>query len=158
MIQLENMYLLILILLALAPGIEARVAIPYGLLYGFNPLAVFVLAYMFSTLPSIPIIYCLNWAERNVVEKITFLKKLYGWSIKRVRGRAEKIKKKQYIYLALLSYVAIPLPLTGVWTGSLIAYLLGLDRIKALISIALGNIIASLLIIMSILGILTIFY
>jgi len=50
------------------------------------------------------------------------------------------------------------LPLTGVWTGSLIAYLLGLDRIKSIISIALGNVIAALLVILSVLGVLVLLY
>ena len=158
MIHLETMYLLILILLALAPGLEARIAIPYGLVYGFNPLAVFTLSYIFSTLPSILIIYSLNWAERKIVNKIYFLKRLYTWSIERIRSRADRIRKSQYMYIALLLYVAIPLPLTGVWTGSLIAYLLGLDRVKSIVSIALGNIIASLLVIMSVLGVLVILY
>ena len=150
--------MLVLILLALAPGLEARIAIPYGLLYGYNPLVVYALSYIFSTLPSIPIIYALNWAEEKIVNKINFLKKLYLWTIKRIRSRAEKIRRSRCIYIALLLYVAIPLPLTGVWTGSLIAYLLGLDRIKSIISIALGNVIASLLVLMSVLGILVILY
>ena len=158
MVHLETIYLLVLILLALAPGLEARIAIPYGLIYGFNPLAVFILSYMFSTLPSILIIYSLSWAESRVVNKIDFLKKIYTWSINRIRNRAEKIRKSRYIYIALLLYVAIPLPLTGVWTGSLIAYLLGLDRVKSIISIALGNVIAALLVILSVLGVLVLLY
>ena len=153
MIHLEIMYLLVLILLALAPGLEARIAIPYGIIYGFNPIMVFLLSYIFSTLPSIPIIYLLSWAERNIVEKIHFLNRLYSWSVERIRVRAERIRSSRYIYVALLLYVAIPLPLTGVWTGSLIAYLLGLDKIKSIASIAIGNIIAALLVILSVLGI-----
>lgn len=150
---MEIVYVVILILLALAPGLEARVAIPYGLGCGLHPLMVYVLSYIFSTLPTVPILYLLGWAEERLIHRIGFLERLYRWSIERVRGRVERIRRSKYIYLALLLYVAIPLPFTGVWTGSLIAYILGLDKIKSIASIALGNIIASSMVTLSVLGI-----
>jgi uncharacterized membrane protein len=49
-------------------------------------------------------------------------------------------------FLALALFVAIPLPMTGAWTGALIAWLLGLKRWKSFIAIAFGVIIAGILV------------
>lgn len=58
--------------------------------------------------------------------------------------RQKKIEMAKYI--ALFIFVAIPLPLTGVWTGSGIAAFLNLNTKKALLAVTLGNLIAGLLI------------
>jgi uncharacterized membrane protein len=43
-------------------------------------------------------------------------------------------------------FVGIPLPLTGVWTGSLAAYLFGLSRKKSIIAITTGVLISSIIV------------
>ena len=55
---------------------------------------------------------------------------------KRSLDKSEQIKK--YQYLGLFLFVAIPLPGTGAWTGSMIASLMGMERKKAFVAIALG--------------------
>ena len=152
--MLDIINIAIIVLLALAPGLEVRASIPYGVLLGFNPLGVFLLSYIMSCLPSIPIIYLLGWIEENLVPRYDILQKLYNWAVKRVRKKLEEIRRSKYIFLALAAYVAIPLPLTGVWTGSLIAYLLGLDRKKSILAIIMGNIVASTIVLLTSLGLL----
>ena len=49
-------------------------------------------------------------------------------------------------YLGLFLFVAIPLPGTGVWMGSLIASILGLNKKRSFITIAVGNVIAGVII------------
>ena len=51
-------------------------------------------------------------------------------------------------FLALTLFVGIPLPGTGAWTGCLIAWILGLNRKKSVLSITLGVVIASILVIL----------
>jgi len=64
------------------------------------------------------------------------------WLFKRTRERADgKIIK--YEYLGLIMFVAVPLPFTGAWTGSLIAYLFDLKFSKSLLTILLGVIISA---------------
>ncbi len=151
--------LLIMVLLALAPGLEARFAMPYGILVaGFNPFFTLITVYLASTFPCIPILYVLGWAEEKIISRVGILDRIYRWSVYRVRGKVEKVRSSRYTYLALLLYVAIPLPLTGVWTGSLIAYLIGLDKPRSIASIALGNIIASLIVFLSVIGVIEIIY
>ncbi|MEM0006277.1 MAG: small multi-drug export protein, partial [Ignisphaera sp.] len=63
-------------------------------------------------------------------------------------------KVNRYSIIGLAVFVAIPLPGTGAWTGSLVAYILGIDRRRALVAIELGVIGASLIVsLASILGI-----
>ncbi len=61
---------------------------------------------------------------------------------KTARFSAEYWKK----FFAVFIFVAIPLPLTGVWTGSCVAVFLGLDYLSSCVSVITGNIVAGCLI------------
>ena len=52
----------------------------------------------------------------------------------------------QWGYFALMLFVAVPLPVTGAWSGSLIACVLGLNRWKSFLAISAGIIIAGLIV------------
>jgi uncharacterized membrane protein len=53
----------------------------------------------------------------------------------------------------MMAFVAIPLPLTGAWTGSLAAYMLGLKFWPSFLAIVLGVLCAGIIItILSLLG------
>ena len=63
----------------------------------------------------------------------------------------EKIEKNKdilnkYGIIGLLLFVAVPLPITGAWTGTFIAEILKLNRRKSFIVISIGVIIAAILI------------
>ena len=64
------------------------------------------------------------------------------WLFSRTRDRADK-KIREYEYLGLLIFVALPLPFTGAWTGSLIAYLFDLEFKRSLFTIFIGVLIAA---------------
>ena len=131
-----------IIIVSMLPGVEARGAYPLAYAMGYTDLASYLLIFASSTFPSIPIIYGLTWFEKNIIREYGFLKRLYDRVVAKIRSRAEKISRYSIVYIGLTLYVAIPLPGTGVWTGSLIAYLLGLDKYRSLIAIAVGNMIA----------------
>ena len=59
--------------------------------------------------------------------------------------------------LALYIFVALPLPGTGVWTGSAIATLFNMPRVKSGVVILLGNITACLIMTLAASGVLAIF-
>jgi uncharacterized membrane protein len=59
--------------------------------------------------------------------------------------------------LALTIFVAIPLPGTGAWTGSLIAWLLKINRKKAFFAIALGTILAGVIVTLAVTGLVSLF-
>jgi uncharacterized membrane protein len=53
---------------------------------------------------------------------------------------------ERYEEIGLMAFVAIPLPGTGAWTGALIAFLFGLDFKKSLLVIAIGVLIAGVIV------------
>lgn len=72
------------------------------------------------------------------------LRKFPEWCEKKAMSKSEQIEK--YGYFGLYLFVAIPLPGTGAWTGSLAATLFSLDTKKSLLAIFLGVITAGLII------------
>ena len=64
------------------------------------------------------------------------------WLFSRTRDRANETILK-YEYLGLLVFVALPVPFTGAWTGSLIAYLFNLKFGRSLFTIFIGVIFAA---------------
>ena len=77
------------------------------------------------------------------MKKIPFIKKFPYWCEKKALKHSDQIKK--YGYWGLFLFVAIPLPGTGAWTGSLLAVLFGLNRKKSLLYIFLGVLTAGLI-------------
>ena len=57
-----------------------------------------------------------------------------------------KVKKFWLKYLAVIAFVAIPIPLTGVWMGTCIAVFLGLKYYQSISGVLIGNFIACLII------------
>ena len=117
----------ITLLIAMAPIIELRGAIPYGLTAGL-PYGKAYLAALIGNMLPVPVIILgiraiFDWMR-------THLPKFGGW-IDRIekRGEEKAALVKKYKYLGLFILVAIPFPVTGAWMGSLVAALLNL-RIK----------------------------
>ena len=138
---------LIVIGLALAPISECRGAIIFGLGMGLNPIAVFLLS-TFSSILVIPIIF---W----ILKKANFrdvIHKLFG---KQITRQIEKYKKKFELYeeLALILFVAIPLPFTGAYMAAIIADIVEINKRKAWLVIAIGVLIASILVFSGVTGI-----
>ncbi len=146
--------LTILILLALAPGLEVRASIPYGVANGVNDLVNVASSYVASTSIA-PVVICGFSFVEKIVHGVKFFEKAYTKIVGRVRKKAEGIKASKWVYASLSLYVAVPLPLTGVWTGSLVAYLLGLRKAKSILAIAIGNAAATLILYLSAKGIVT---
>ena len=73
-------------------------------------------------------------------------------------GKIKKIDKFERRYSALgfvtlVLFVAVPLPGTGAWTGSILSWILGLDRKKSILAISLGVVLAGILVFAGTLGI-----
>lgn len=132
-----------LLIISMLPLVELKGSIPIGLAMGFKPIN----AYLYSIIgSSIPAIFIILWIMPifSYMKKKNKLKKIVAWAEKKAKKKEEKIKK--YEYLGLFLFVAIPLQGTGVWMGSLIASILGLNKKKSLIIVCLGNFIAGIII------------
>ena len=146
----------IVFIVSMVPLIELRGSLPVAVLwFDLPPWSAFLLAYPASLIPA-PFIILLIRRIFTWLEKITFFKKIIDRVIHRTQEKHhEKIEK--YGYLGLFIIVAIPLPGTGVWSGSLVAALFQLKFKKALLMIVLGNLVAALAIMGIMLGITSFF-
>ncbi|MFO7896158.1 MAG: small multi-drug export protein [Candidatus Cloacimonadales bacterium] len=123
-------------LISMIPIFELRGAIPIGLLSYKLPLwKVFPIAIVGNMVPIFFILLFFDLVTR-LFFKIPILKKLLEAIFARTRKKGKIIEK--YEELGLLLFVAIPLPITGAWTGSLAAYLFGLSFGKSILFIFLG--------------------
>jgi uncharacterized membrane protein len=129
------------ILISAVPVIEQRGAIPLGiLLYDMNPVLTCALSFLGSLLP-VPFVLLLFNIVFDWMKKIKFFN-LFSRYIQKKLDKGSK-KVEHFKYWGLLIFVAIPLPTTGLWTGSAIASFLGLDFKKSFLYIAGGGIISA---------------
>tara|TARA_Y100000310_G_scaffold342057_1_gene443549 strand:- start:855 stop:1295 length:441 start_codon:yes stop_codon:yes gene_type:complete len=144
------------------PVFELRLALPiaidYALKNSISIFPIFSLIVLLNILVIFPIYFFLNVLHEEFM-RISIYKKTYDFYIKRLQKRVDKVEEKmpKYGYLALTLFVAIPLPGTGAWTGVLVAWLLDLEKKKAIPAIMLGIIIAGLLVLFASLGIFSLF-
>ena len=139
--------------LSMVPTFEGRYALIVGQSWGMSPVFAYLLALTASTIPMF-FIFLLVKPVLALMQKtgIRFIVRFADWIELRGRRGAEKISKRGLIGLFL--FVAMPLPGTGVWTGTLIAVLMGFDRPRAMLSIFLGNVVACLLMALATYGVL----
>ena len=131
-------------LIAMIPIFELRGAIPIGILeYKLSPLEVFPIAIAGNMVPIFFILLFFDFVTR-IFFKVPLLKKILEAIFRRTRKKGEIIEK--YEEIGLMLFVAIPLPVTGAWTGSLAAYLFGLRFWKSILFIFLGVLIAGVVV------------
>lgn len=143
-------YLLVLII-SMIPLVELRGAIPVavGMDLGLPEWAVLITAIIGNLIP-VPIIYLfarkfLEWGSQK---KWKPLKQFCSFCLKKGEKAGAKLLKKtgNYgTYFALFLFVAIPIPGTGAWTGTLAASILKLDFKKTTIAIMAGILVAGLI-------------
>lgn len=126
---------------------ELRAGIPYGLLQGMNPILTYLVAVAGNMVPVIFLLQGLPLIEKIITQRLrqTRLQRLYSW----YKSRTERKYNKRFARLgalALITFVAVPLPVTGAWTGSLAAHIFGIPAKKALPLIFAGVLIAGLIV------------
>ena len=139
-----------LVLLAtLSPISELRGGIPLGILkFEMDPLLVFVVAVVANALIFLPVflVLCLFY-DRLLCRIPLFNKYLHN-----LRRTGEPVVNR-YGFWGLLLFVAVPLPLTGAYTGTILAWLLGMDWKKAFPAVALGVLVAGLVVFLATLSV-----
>jgi len=135
---------LIIILISALPIFELRASIPVAIVnFDFPWYYAFLLAIIGNMLP-VPFILLFIESIAKFLSRIPQMKKFFDWLFERANNRSRPIKK--YKSLGLILLVAIPLPVTGAWTGSLVAVLLGIGFKQAFFSIFIGVIIAGVIV------------
>ena len=128
--------------ISLLPVLELRGGLIAASLLGLPLWKAFIICYIANLLP-IPFIILF-------IKKIfEFLRRFKGFDkfISKLEAKTEKNRDKvlKYKQWGLLVFVAIPLPGTGGWTGALFAALLDIDIKKSFPIIALGVLIAGVI-------------
>ncbi|MFC2017131.1 COG2426 family protein [Chloroflexota bacterium] len=140
LLSLELANVLAVLGIAASPIAELRVAIPWAILkYHFPWYYTFLIAIIGNLLP-VPFILLFLDAISRLLSKVGLFNRMLNWLFERTRRRGRIIERYERIGLAL--FVAIPLPITGAWTGSLAAVLFGIRFKHALLSIFIGILIA----------------
>lgn len=133
------------------PIVELRGAVPVGIVaFGMPWWKVFLVAVAGNMLP-IPFILLLLGPASSFLMRFSIGKRFFDWLFARTRRKSANIEK--YEELGLTIFVAIPLPVTGAWTGAMVAFLMGLPFWKSMLFILLGVMIAGVIMtILSLLG------
>lgn len=136
---------LIVFLIALLPIAEARLAIPVAIKCGLSPFEAFACGFLGSSI-IIPILLLILIPLIKFLASTRFFKKIGDSLLRRFDDKASAIDKGSELkkMIGSAAFVAVPLPLTGVWTGSAVASVLGIGYLKALVSVLIGNLIASI--------------
>ena len=129
--------------IAVLPVIELKGAIPVGISLGLSPFHAAVISFVGSMIP-VPFILFAIRPVFNYLKKTSIFKNVVHRLTDKSLSKSGNIQK--YGAWGLLLFVAIPLPGTGVWTGSLIAALLDMRFKWAFPAIFIGNLIAGILI------------
>lgn len=131
--------------LAITPIIELRGAIPFAQIYlRLSLLEAFFWAVLGNIIIILPLLKIWTLITK-ILSKIPRLKSALDWIFEKTRSRFYK-KYSLFGNLALIWFVAIPLPLTGVWSGTIVAHLFGISYFKALSLISLGVILAGIIV------------
>ena len=135
---------LTVLLTAALPIIELRGAIPVGISLGLSPAHATILSIIGSLIPVPFILFTIRPIFNYLKDTRTFRKVVHKLTDRSLNNNGGRIQK--YGAWGLIIIVAIPLPGTGVWSGSLIASLMDIRFKWAFPAILLGNIIAGMLI------------
>lgn len=129
-------------LMSMLPFIELRGAIPFGVSVGLTPLNSMVISFLGSMVPVPFILFTIRPILNYLKSKKTFESFITKLTDKSVSRGGEKIIK--YGVVGLVVLVAIPVPGTGVWSGSLAASLIDMRIKLAFPAIMLGNLLAAI--------------
>jgi uncharacterized membrane protein len=136
------------VVLATLPILELRGALPVAILGDMPLWQAYPLAVLGNMIPIPFIIFFLEPAT-NFLRRWKCGDRFVEWLFARTRRKGKKIQK--YEAWGLVMFVAIPLPVTGAWTGSLAGHLFGLKRHRTFLACLGGVCIAG--VIMSVLSI-----
>jgi uncharacterized membrane protein len=136
--------LLISGLISTVPIFELRGGIPVGIaLFELNPFLVYPVAVCFNLVPVLPVLLLLNPIRRLLENRPVF--RSFFVAVDKKAGKNRNLMHK-YKEVGLMLFVAVPLPVTGAWTGSLVSAVMGLRPLKSFFFIACGVGIAGVIV------------
>jgi len=130
------------LIMGMTPVVELRGAIPFGLAMGLDPVTCYIAAVIGNCIP-IPFIILFIEHVFRIMRKMS---PKFGALVDKLERRAEEKSDvvQKYALWGLVILVAIPLPGTGAWTGSLVAALMNIPLRKSGPACVFGVLIAGI--------------
>ena len=129
-------------LTAMTPVGELRASIPLALtVHGMGALESYIWSVAGNMLPVIFLLAGLEKMSSVLMHKSPRARAFFNWLFERTRKKFTG-HYETWGELALVVFVAVPLPMTGAWTGSIAAYLFGIPAKRAFLLILAGVMIA----------------
>ena len=145
---------LVTVFLAALPVSELRGAIPYAMTVGgMSWQKAFALSVVGNILPVVPILLLLE-SVSNRLRRYKLWDRFFTWLFERTRRRGRLVER--FEALGLVLFVAVPLPVTGAWTGCVAAFIFKIPLKLALPAIISGIMIAGTVVTLASLGMITI--
>jgi uncharacterized membrane protein len=145
---------LMTIILAMLPVSELRGAIPYAMtIGGMHWREAFILSVIGNFLPVLPVLLLLESVSTRL-RRYGAWDRFFVWLFERTRKRGRLVERFEAVGLAL--FVAVPLPVTGAWTGCVAAFIFKIPLKLAVPAILCGILIAGTVVTLASLGVITV--
>jgi len=137
----DYLYALVLSILPIA---ELRGGIPFALLSGYPVWLSYSGCVAVNFLVG-PLVFAFMNTLHKLLRKLTLYTRLFDWFEARVRKRTAQLIEK-YGFWGVAIFVAIPLPVTGAYTGSLAAWLFKLEFKRSMLAVMVGVMMAGIIV------------
>lgn len=129
---------------SISPFGEAKVGLPYAILNGVNYYVAFVVCFLANVLVFPVMQFFLDFINRHFL-RWRFYKKSAIFVARRAKTGAGKNVKK-YGFWGLLIFVMMPIPGTGVYAGTIAAFLFGFEKKQAFLANTIGIFISCVIV------------
>lgn len=126
------------------PILELRGAIPLAVgVFKFSFFKAYIISVLGNIFLIIPFLFFLQKFSEYLMHKSYHFNRFMNWVLERARRKhMDHFHKKKWVEAALFLFVAVPLPMTGAWSGAVAAYVLGISFWRAIAVIFLGILVA----------------
>ncbi len=147
---------LVVLFTSMVPIGELRLSIPLAMgVYGMSVFKAFGLAVLGNIIPIVFILWGLDLLiNKFLIHRIYIFNRFFTWLFERTKRKHSK-SFERWKDLALVIFVAIPLPGTGAWAGALVAFVFGIPIKRAMPLISLGVLIAGVVVSLVTVGIIS---
>lgn len=146
------------LLIAMLPIAELRLAIPTAIeVFNLTIWSAFLWSVVGNLIPAVLLLLFLDPVARFLMERSTFFQKFFTWIFDRTTKRFQSRASRYGTFIALVLFVAIPLPITGAWTGSAAAFLFKIPFRRSMAAVTIGVLIAGVIVTAATVGISSLF-
>ena len=135
-------------LAAMTPSLELSGSIPLGILgYHLNPVATIIVSLVGIMIPVVVMVLALGPITNWLRARSKMLDRFFGWLFNRTYHKhSQSFERWGSVALLLFTAIPLPLPLSGGWTGAILAYLFGIKPINAIAYIFAGLTVGAVLV------------